>query len=266
LVERAGIPSGVNPLTEQVAIVTGASQGVGRAVALAFAQAGAHVALVARRQAELDEVATVCREAGVDALVYSGDVRDPMVIDAFVAASLDRFGQIDVLVNNAGGSFHAPRLRDVTVAGWTETLDLNLVAPFLLVRAVLPTMRAQRRGTIVNIGSRTGLRPTSAGAGSAYAAAKAGLIMFNTFINFEEQQHGIRATVMPIGTTDTPAHLKDDRVDYQEARRHWLRPSDVADAVIFVASRPANVTIEEMIIRPTDPRYETPRERYLIDS
>jgi NADP-dependent 3-hydroxy acid dehydrogenase YdfG len=90
--------------------------------------------------------------------------------------------------------------------------------------------------------------------------------MFTTFINFEEQQHGIRATVIPIGTADTPAHLKDDRADYEKARGHWLRPSDVADAVVFVASRPDNVTIEEMIIRPTNPRYETPRERFLVDS
>ena len=72
--------------------------------------------------------------------------------------------------------------------------------------------------------------------------------------------------MIPIGTTDTPAHLKDDRADYAEARRHWLQPSDVADAVIFVASRPDNVTIEAMIIRPTDPRYESPRERFLLDS
>jgi 3-oxoacyl-[acyl-carrier protein] reductase len=256
----------MSALTGKVAIVTGATQGVGRAVALAFAQVGANLALIARRSDELEAVAAVCRSTGVDALSLAGDVRVPKVVDAFVNAALDRFGRIDVLVNNAGGSFHPPRLRDVTVDDWTDTLDLNLVAPFLLVRAVLPTMRAQRRGTIVNIGSRSGLRPTAAGAGSAYAAAKAGLIMFNTFINFEEQQHGIRATMIPIGTTDTPAHLKDDRADYEEARRHWLQPSDVADAVIFVASRPANVTIEEMIIRPTDPRYETPRERFLLDS
>ncbi|MBV9355537.1 MAG: SDR family oxidoreductase [Chloroflexi bacterium] len=256
----------MNELTGQVAIITGATQGVGRAVALAVAEAGAHVSLIARRQAELDEVASVARRSGVEAMAQPGDVRAPAAVDAFVKATLERFGRIDVLVNNAGGSFHTPRLRDVAVDDWTATLDLNLVAPFLLVRAVLPTMRAQRRGTIVNIGSRTGLRPTAAGAGSAYAAAKAGLIMFTTFINFEEQQHGIRATVLPIGTTDTPAHLKDDRDDYQEARRHWLRPSDVADAVVFVASRPDNVTIEEMIIRPTNPRYETPRERFLLDS
>jgi NADP-dependent 3-hydroxy acid dehydrogenase YdfG len=256
----------VNDLKGQVAIITGASQGVGRAIALALAQAGAHVALIARRQPELEDLASACRETGVDALVHPGDVRAPAVVDAFVSATVDRFGRIDVLVNNAGGSFHAPRLRDVTVDEWTDTLDLNLVAPFLLVRAVLPTMRAQLRGTIVNIGSRTGLRPTAAGAGSAYAAAKAGLIMFTTFINFEEQQHGIRATVIPIGTADTPAHLTDDRADYEEARGHWLRPSDVADAVVFVASRPDNVTIEEMIIRPTNPRYETPRERFLVDS
>src|SRR6266851_6088298 len=177
----------MNQLRGQVAIVSGASQGVGRATAVAFARAETHVALIARRQVQLQEVAAECRGAGVDALAYAGDVRDPATIESFVSVVLERHGRIDILVNNAGGSFQASRLRDLTIDEWRENLDLNLLAPFLLVRAVLPTMRAQRRGTIVNIGSRSGLRPAAVHAGSAYSTAKAGLIMFTSFINFEEQ-------------------------------------------------------------------------------
>src|SRR5262249_37717485 len=145
----------------------------------------------------------------------------------------DRFGHLDILVNNAGASLGAKRLAEVAIGDWRANFDLNVTAAFLCARAALPPMRAQRSGPIVHVASGAGRRPT-VGAGAAYSSAKAALVMLNTFLNLEERRHGVRSSVIILGTTDTPAHVPGGSHPISpEARATWMRPDDVADTVVF---------------------------------
>ena len=227
-------------LDGQVALVTGASAGIGRATVLALAEAGAHVAIVARRVEALNAVAERTRAFGVQVLVHPGDITDPATVQAIIDGVASRFGRLDIVVNNAGGNLGPSRLTGGTRENWLAVFDLNLTGPFECVRLALPMMRARGRGTIVNVSSGSGRRPTLE-AGAPYSAAKAGLLMLNNFINLEERKHGIRACAILVGKTDTPAHLKSPTPPSQEMRDTWLHPSDVADAVVYIATQPDRV-------------------------
>lgn len=160
----------------RVAVVTGASQGIGRAITLALAAEGADVLLVARRQAGLDAVAKEVTGIGRRAEVLTADVTDHAAAERVAAAALDAFGRIDILVNNAGKGAPKPLL-ELTPADWEAALELNLLSAVRLVHACVPTMRSQRWGRIVNISSRVALEPDPYFA--AYAAAKAALVNFS---------------------------------------------------------------------------------------
>ena len=160
----------------RVAIVTGASQGIGRAITLSLAAEGADVLLVARRAEGLEAVAGEVADLGRRAEVLSADVTDHAAADAVATAALDAFGRIDILVNNAGKGSPKPLL-ELSPADWDAVLELNLLSAVRLVHACVPTMRAQHWGRIVNISSRVALEPDPYFA--AYAAAKAALVNFS---------------------------------------------------------------------------------------
>jgi 3-oxoacyl-[acyl-carrier protein] reductase len=160
----------------RVAIVTGASQGIGRAITLALAAEGADVLLVARRAEGLHATADAVAATGRRAEVLSADVTDHDAAEAVAAAALDAFGRIDILVNNAGKGSPKPLL-ELTPDDWASVLELNLLSAVRLVHACVPTMRAQRWGRIINISSRVALEPDPYFA--AYAAAKAALVNFS---------------------------------------------------------------------------------------
>src|SRR5262245_50860825 len=139
-------------LAGQVALVTGASSGLGRATALALARAGAHVALVARSAADLQQVAAEVEALGPSALAHPVDLADADQIVKAVRQTVDAFGPIDLLVNAAGTDVPGPVV-DVPIEGWDRVLDVNLRAPFVLAKAVFPHMQQARRGTIINVSS-----------------------------------------------------------------------------------------------------------------
>ena len=163
-------------LAGRVAIVTGASQGIGRAITLALAAEGADVVLVARRPEGLDAVAGEVAALGRRAEVVRADVTDHDAADAVAAAALAAFGRIDILVNNAGKGSPKPLL-ELAPADWDAVLELNLLSAVRLVHACVPTMRGQGWGRIINISSRVALEPDPYFA--AYAAAKAALVNFS---------------------------------------------------------------------------------------
>jgi len=186
-------------LRDKVALITGASRGIGRAVAAAYAVAGAEVFVCARDRAKIDEVVAAIRAGGGVIAGAAGDVGDPVDAKRLVDRALAQFGRIDVLVNNA--SLLGPR---VTIAqypfdSWQEVLRVNLSGPFLITQAVLPTMASRRSGSIINVTS--GVGRTGKARWGAYAISKAGLESFTQVLADEVKESGVRVnSVNPAAT------------------------------------------------------------------
>jgi NADP-dependent 3-hydroxy acid dehydrogenase YdfG len=229
----------------KTALVTGGSRGIGLAVARALVSAGVRVALVARGAEELE---TRRVELGRDTVVVAGDVSDAKDVDRIVEAVRKAFGDVpDIFVNNAGIFIPKP-LHALSADEFERTMQVNLIAPFYLLRALLPAWRAQRRGHLISIGSRAD-RTIFADNGG-YSASKFGIRAMHEVMREETRGTGVRATLVSPGTVDTPIWdtvtlPKDNRFP---PRDQMLRAEVVADAVVWAATRPANVNIDELRI------------------
>jgi 3-oxoacyl-[acyl-carrier protein] reductase len=230
-------------LTNQVAIVTGASRGIGRAVALELAQQGARVLVNYQHNADAArEVVAAITAAGGQALAYQADVADEAAVARMIEACLKRWGQLDLLVNNAGITADAPmaRMKDEQ---WRAVIDTNLTGVFLCCRAALGPMRSRGYGRIVNVGSLAGL---AGNVGQVnYAAAKAGLIGLTRAIAREVALDGITANVVAPGYIETellatvPAALRQWATD-AIAMRRFGNVEEVAPAIVFLLSPAAS--------------------------
>lgn len=233
-------------LNGRVALVTGASRGIGREVALALARAGASVALVARDQAALETVAAIGHER---ALVIAADLADAEAPSAIVAATLARFGRIEVLVNNAGiASGHDFLETGADLAA--RTVDVNFRAAVVLTRLAAAEMARRRRGHIVNLSSLAGVTGVSGEA--VYAGTKAALRIFTASLRSELRPHGIRLTDVALGTiaTDMLDEVESNprvRRTFQRARRLGMLvdtpASTVADAIVAAVQRNQDVVV-----------------------
>ena len=231
-------------LAGRVALVTGAGRGIGRAVALAFASEGATVVLAARTAAELDAVAREIEGAGGRALALPADVRHEAAVAALVRRLLDAYGRIDLLVAAAGTAAFGP-LVETDPPAWDEMMAINLRAPFLCCRAVLPAMMAQRSGTIIVIGSVVTSRTLSGS--SAYTASKYGLLGLARVLAEEMRPHGVRVGVLSAGAVDTALW---DAVPSPPDRTRMLRPEQVAEAALLMAAQAPNAALEEITLLP----------------
>jgi NAD(P)-dependent dehydrogenase (short-subunit alcohol dehydrogenase family) len=243
----------VRRLEGQVALVTGASGGIGGATAVALAREGAQVAVTGRRLEALEMVGREIEACGAGALVLPGDLTDPQAVERILGTVVAGLGRLDILVNCAGANIGKRSLQEIGLDGWLATLDANLTAPFLCARAALPRMRAQGHGTIVNIVSQAARYPTVR-PGVAYSTAKSGLLMLTQYLNMEERPNGIRACALLPGEVNTPILAQRPTPPTAEARALMLQPEDVAATVIFVVTLPQRVTVEELLIRPTAAR------------
>ena len=193
-------------LTGRVALVTGASSGIGAATAMVLADLGASVALGYHANQEgAQMVRDAIHGAGGQAVALRGDVRQAKEARALVASAVEAVGSIDILVNNAGSLVRRTPLAEITEEGWSEVLDLNLSSAMVCAQAVAPGMIARRRGAIVNIVSIAGRNGGGPGAG-AYATAKGGLIAFTKALAKEMAPHGVRVNAVSPGVIDTPFH------------------------------------------------------------
>ena len=241
-------------LEGQVALVTGAGSGVGRATALALAAEGAAIVLAGRTEAALHEtaamVAALPRYTPERVLVVPCDVTVPAQVHDMVADVHRRWSRLDILVNNAGLNMPRRALAELRVEDWPRIVATNLDGAFLCVHAVLPIMRAQSSGTLIHIGSQAARRPSALG-GAAYTAAKAGLAGLSAVINAEERRHGIRSSLLILGDVDTPLLDQRPAPPPAAARALAVQAEDVAACVVLIATLPGRATVEELVLLPT---------------
>lgn len=235
-------------LDGQIALITGASSGIGRATAIAFAQAGAAVALVARRANELATVAEEIRAAGGRASVQTADLADGAATREAVAASIEELGGLDVVVYAAGTNIPRRALTVLDPAEWDMMLAANLSGAFHVTQAALPHLRAQGHGLLIYLSSGAVQKPDVSGV--AYQATKHGLVGLAHGTREEEREHGIRTTVIFPGLTETPLLNKRPAPTPPEVVAKALQPEDVARACLFVASLPPRARVPELQIFP----------------
>ena len=229
------------------AIITGASSGIGKATALAFAKAGINVALVSRSLDSLETVAQACTQQGVKAKPYVMDLSELTKIPATIQEILADFGDIDIIVNNAGMGY-TNLLRETPLADWQQVINLNLTSVFQCVQGVLPRMRERKQGTIINVASIAATQAFPEW--GAYSVSKAALLSFSKVLATEERSHGIRVMTVSPGAVNTPI-WDTDTVQADFERSAMLTPDLVAQTILQAALLPAEAVIEDLTILPS---------------
>ncbi|HCD27338.1 MAG TPA: oxidoreductase [Gammaproteobacteria bacterium] len=234
-------------LTDKVAWITGAGTGIGEGGAVALAALGMHVVLSGRREARLQEVAARCQgRATIEVL----DVADQEAVQTTASRIIEQYGRIDVLVASAGINVKERNWHNVSIEDWNSVINIDLNGAFYCNQAVLPTMKAQGDGLIINISSWAG-KHVSVVTGPAYTAAKHGMNAMNESINMEAGAFGVRACAICPGEVATP--ILDNRpipVPAEEKAR-MVQSEDCGDVIAFLAQLPSHVCINDLTISPT---------------
>lgn len=233
-------------LRDASALVTGAGRGIGRAIALAIAREGARVTVVSRSAAELDSLVGEIEASGARGIAFAGDLRSRSACDGAVAAAVDCFGGLQILVNNAGvGAF--ANVQDTSDESWEDVIGTNLTAVFRITRAAIPHL-AHRGGQVVMVSSLAGQNPIAGMA--AYCASKAALDHFATCLMLEVRQRGIRVTTIAPGSVDTSFAGASRPPDTA-----WmLSPEDVAQTVVDVVRLRDAAHTSRVEMRPARPQ------------
>jgi NAD(P)-dependent dehydrogenase (short-subunit alcohol dehydrogenase family) len=236
----------IPPPTLRHALITGASRGIGRATALAFARLGVSSILIGRSSQDLEAVADEVRALGAEAKAICLDLSEVSTIQSGLAPVLASVDSLDILVNNAGMGYTA-NLIDTPLKDWQQVIDLNLTAPFQCVQAVLPIMRSQQYGTIINVISVAGRQAFPEW--GAYCASKFGLMGLTKSLAQEEKAFGIRAVALCPGAVNTPL-WDTTTVQADFDRSLMLSAEDVANAIVHAALLPVNVLVDELVLMP----------------
>jgi hypothetical protein len=243
------------PLAGQVALVTGASSGIGEATAETLAEAGASVALAARRADHLQAVADRIDAAGGESLVVPTDVTEEPQVDAMVEETVAELGGLDILVNNAGVMLLEAALA-ADRGDWRQMVEVNLLGLMNATHAALPVMHEQGAGHVVNVSSTAGRNATATASG--YNATKFGVNGFTEALRQEVTEEGIRTTLIEPGIVDTELqdHIPDKevkaRLEGWVDEKDPLTSADVAEAIRYVVTQPQHVSVNELLLRPTD--------------
>ena len=238
----------MKPLAGKVAIVTGAGSGIGKAVALLLSRSGSRVVLAARNESRLSVVREEIEKGGGEAMVVATDLTRDEELERLVNRAVEKWGSIDYLINNAGWGKHAPVVK-AKIKDWDETLQVNLRAPMILTKLVLPTLIQKGGGAIVNIASIAAKMGDANAA--AYSASKFGLLGFTQSLYEEVREYGIKVAAILPGFVDTPLIPVTAKMD----RSKMIRPEDVAEAVLFVLNSSPACCPVEITIRPQKSPY-----------
>ncbi|MGY4304859.1 NADP-dependent 3-hydroxy acid dehydrogenase YdfG [Bradyrhizobium sp. USDA 4369] len=247
---------------KRIAWITGGGTGIGEAGALALAADGWTVIVSGRRKAALETVAAKIAAAGGTAEAAPLDVAQAAEVQAAADAILARHGRIDLLVNSAGVNVPKRRWDDMTLDGWNQLVEINLNGVLYCMKAVLPAMRAQADGTIINVSSWAG-RHVSKMPGPAYTSTKHAVLALTHSFNMEECMHGLRACCLMPGEVATPILEQRPVVPSAEEQARMLQPEDLGRTIAFVANMPPRVCVNEILISPTWNRgfIQTPANR-----
>ena len=250
-------------LKGRIAWITGGGSGIGLAGAIELVKAGAHVVISGRTQATNDSALAELKALGsAEAILL--DVADKKAVQAAADAILKQHGRIDILVTSAGTNATKRNFDVVTPEAWDDVVAINLSGLFYCVHAVLPAMRKQKDGLIINVSSWAG-RFASKLTGPAYNATKRAVIALTESINMEECVNGIRATSILPGEVATPILRKRPVPPSKQEQDRMTQSEDLGAAILFVASMPARTCVNELIIAPTWNRFyvgglETPKK------
>jgi len=246
----------MDSLKNGIVFITGASAGIGRSCARAFAKQGARLILAARRRRRLEELAVdLKRKPGEDILLLELDVRDQPAVERTIKNLPAEWSAIDVLVNNAGLSRGLDKLYEGKLEDWEEMIDANIKGLLYVSRAVIPGMVERGRGHIINIGSIAGHEVYPGG--NVYCATKFAVDALSKGMRLDLSGTGLRVSQVSPGMVETEFSLVRFRGDREKAEKVYkgltpLSPDDVADAVVYCATRPPRVNVGEMIVMPTD--------------
>jgi NAD(P)-dependent dehydrogenase (short-subunit alcohol dehydrogenase family) len=236
-------------LLGKVALVTGGNKGIGRGIALALAAEGASLVLVARGKIELDRTAEEVRRLGVEVLALPADVTDERQVESVFAQTIDRFGRLDVLVNNAG-AFDGGPIDQLSLEAWDKVIALNLRAPFLCTRAAFRIMKKQGGGRIINIGSIAAQRVRL---GSApYSTSKHGLWGLTQVTALEGRDFGIACGCLHPGNVSVERRQTTGRTEDDEP---MMTVEELAQAAVLMATLPPHVNMLEAIVLPLGQLY-----------
>lgn len=234
-------------LAGKTSLITGASRGIGFAIARKLGELGTRVSICSRDRGKLEQAAAELKKAGIDAFAMSADVTRPEDIDAFVRQTETSLGPIDVAVNNAGVGLFGPA-HEASEADWDGVLDTNLKSVFLMTKAIAPGMMKRRSGHIINISSLAGKNAFAGG--GIYCASKWGLLGFTQCVAEDLRSYGIRVSAVCPGSVATefshgggPAKGKDES--------KMLQPDDIAHAVAMLVTQAPQSFISEVVMRPT---------------
>jgi 3-oxoacyl-[acyl-carrier protein] reductase len=232
----------------QTALVTGATEGIGRATAFALGQAGYRVGVCARTESKVRQLVEELREAGIEAAGAPADVGQAAPVARMVETITKALGHIGVLVNNAGILIARP-FEELTLEEWDATMNTNVRSLYLVTRAVLPPMRSRKQGSIVNVASLAG-RNGFAG-GTAYTASKHAVLGFSRSLMLEVRKDNVRVIAICPGSVDTSLLREQPMLKSEPSR--ILRPEDVAASILHAIALPDRALVSELDIRPTNP-------------
>jgi short-subunit dehydrogenase len=236
-----------NAPTRRKAIITGASSGIGKATAIAFAQAHIDLCLISRSPEKLEDVASLVSQHGGMVKIIPMDLAELSTVKTKIQKIVTEMGAVDILVNNAGLGY-TNFLRETSLEDWQKVLDLNLTSVFQCIQAVLPTMKQQGKGTIVNVASiaADNFFPEW----GAYSVSKAALVALGKSLAVEERSNGIRVTTISPGAVNTPI-WDTDTVNVDLNRSAMLSPETVANTILQAVLLPNEAVIEQLTITPS---------------
>ena len=233
-------------LDKKIAVVTGGGTGIGKGIARAFAAEGADLAIASRNRARLDATADELRALGADVLVVTADVGDEGQVVALFEQVVERFGRLDILVNNSG-IFERAAIVDMSYEAWRSVVDVNLTGPFLCTREAMRIMKPQGGGRIINIGSISAQMPRFDSA--PYTATKHGLVGLTKSTALEGREFGISASCLH------PGNVESDMTTVVQGKEPMMTLDDIASVALTMAALPPHANMLEAIVLPIDQEY-----------